>query len=310
MIGRGAQAAARRPRPRRAAGRDEPGRAAGRDRPPLRDGGAPVPSAPRRRGANLDRLECPAPAGRVLAGGDHFLAEYFAREIFPVLTPIALDPAIPSRTCATVAEPGGAIRRPRRQERACATAWCPSERVAAAGGKWPDGRRTYVLLEDVIARHVRPLFPGMPSRAAGRFASPATGTFPSTRRSRGPPGHIEREVRSATAGARCAWRSPRRQTAPPRVPGARAEAGRLDVYRIDVRSTSGSAAAARTHRPEGAATTSRSRRSPTGVGDGERDFFRLIREKDVLLHHPYESSDLVVSFIEPRRRPRRARRSR
>ncbi|MFL5420627.1 MAG: polyphosphate kinase 1, partial [Myxococcales bacterium] len=38
--------------------------------------------------------------------------------------------------------------------------------------------------------------------------------------------------------------------------------------------------------------------NPPAIGDGERDFFRLIREKDVLLQHPYESFDPVVSFIE------------
>jgi polyphosphate kinase len=37
---------------------------------------------------------------------------------------------------------------------------------------------------------------------------------------------------------------------------------------------------------------------PPQIGDGERDLFRLIRERDVLLHHPYESFDPVVSFIE------------
>src|SRR5438552_10667540 len=37
---------------------------------------------------------------------------------------------------------------------------------------------------------------------------------------------------------------------------------------------------------------------PPQIGDGERDLFRLIRERDVLLHHPYESFDLMMSFIE------------
>src|SRR5256886_15499801 len=33
---------------------------------------------------------------------------------------------------------------------------------------------------------------------------------------------------------------------------------------------------------------------PPQIGDGERDLFRLILERDVLLHHPYESFDPVV----------------
>ncbi|HYV66058.1 MAG TPA: polyphosphate kinase 1, partial [Myxococcales bacterium] len=37
---------------------------------------------------------------------------------------------------------------------------------------------------------------------------------------------------------------------------------------------------------------------PPQLGDAERDLFRVIRERDVLLHHPYESFDPVVGLIE------------
>src|SRR5207302_6094934 len=37
---------------------------------------------------------------------------------------------------------------------------------------------------------------------------------------------------------------------------------------------------------------------PPAIGDGERDLFRLIRERDVLLHHPYESLGAVVRCSE------------
>src|SRR5436190_19582250 len=45
---------------------------------------------------NLDRAcVCLLPPAKLSAESDHFLTEYFAREVFPVLTPIALDPGHP-----------------------------------------------------------------------------------------------------------------------------------------------------------------------------------------------------------------------
>jgi len=102
--GGGAQAAAGRHVEGKRAERDEPGRAAGRDRHPLsRDGDAPVPRAPRRMWCRISTgLECACsrPASARWRRTT-FLAEYFAREVFPVLTPSRWIRAIPSRTCAT-----------------------------------------------------------------------------------------------------------------------------------------------------------------------------------------------------------------
>ena len=40
------------------------------------------------------------------------------------------------------------------------------------------------------------------------------------------------------------------------------------------------------------------------------DFFEVLRRQDVLLHHPYESFDQVVEFIEKARKIRKCSRSR
>src|SRR5438270_3125574 len=93
---------------------------------------------------------------------DHFVADYFAREVFPVLTPIALDPGHPfphlrnkSLNLAVrfgPASPGARLRY----------GVVPVPSVLPRLVEIPDHGRCFVLLEDVISRQVARLFPGMP----------------------------------------------------------------------------------------------------------------------------------------------------
>src|SRR5690349_17296129 len=120
---------------------------------------------------NLDRagVRLLSPGG-VPAEADEFLAGYFAREVFPVLTPIALDPGHPfphlrnkSLNLAVrfaAPAPGARLRY----------GVVPVPSVLPRLVEVPNGgRRTYVLLEDVIARHVAQLFPGMPVEGSWAF---------------------------------------------------------------------------------------------------------------------------------------------
>src|SRR5207237_2628553 len=102
--------------------------------------------------------------------GDTFVADYFAREVFPVLTPIALDPGHPfphlrnkSLNLAVRFAPGSPGARLRYGV-------VPVPSVLPRLVDVPDGgRRTYVLLEDVISRYVAQLFPGMPIEGCWAF---------------------------------------------------------------------------------------------------------------------------------------------
>src|SRR6267154_2726510 len=119
----------------------------------------------------LDRAGvCLLPPGKCSLEADHFLAEYFAREVFPVLTPIALDPGHPfphlrnkSLNLAVRFSPGAPGSRLRYGV-------VPVPSVLPRLVEVPDpGRRSYVLLEDVIARHAAQLFPGMPIEGCYAF---------------------------------------------------------------------------------------------------------------------------------------------
>ena len=235
--------------------------------------------------------------------GDHFVADYFAREVFPVLTPIALDPGHPfphlrnkSLNLAVRFQPSAPGARLRYGV-------VPVPSVLPRLVEVPDsgGRRTYLLLEDVIGRYVAQLFPGMPIE--GCWAFRVTRNWDLTideEEAEDLLVTIEREVRRRDRGS--AVRLEIAAHAEPHLSDYLVRAlklGASDVYSLN----------GPLNIPDLLPLLQRIEQkdlhdepftpviSPA-LGDGERDLFRLIREKDVLLHHPYESFDPVVSFIE------------
>ena len=251
---------------------------------------------------NLDRAGvCLLPPGKCSLEADHFLAEYFAREIFPVLTPIALDPGHPfphlrnkSLNLAVRFAPPAPGARLRYGV-------VPVPSVLPRLVEVPDGRRTYVLLEDVIARHVAQLFPGMPIEGCWAFRVTRNWDLSiDEEEAEDLLVTIEREVRRRDRGS--AVRLEIAAQAEQHLSDYLVRAlklGASDVYQIDgplnipdLLPLLGRIDQKELHDEPFTPV------NPPAVGDGERDFFRLIREKDVLLHHPYESFDPVVSFIE------------
>ena len=252
---------------------------------------------------NLDRAcVCMLSPARLSADADRFLVEYFAREVFPVLTPIALDPGHPfphlrnkSLNLAVRFAPGAPGTRFRYGV-------VPVPTVLPRLVEVPDGgRRTYVLLEDIISRHVAQLFPGMPIE--GCWAFRVTRNWDLTideEEAEDLLVTIEREVRRRDRGSavRLEIAAQAEQHLSDYLVGA-LKLGPSDVYRIDgplnipdLLPLLGRIEQKELHDEPFTPV------NPPAIGDGERDFFRLIREKDVLLHHPYESFDPVVSFIE------------
>jgi polyphosphate kinase len=241
-------------------------------------------------------------SGQLTPEADQFVADYFAREVFPVLTPIALDPGHPfphlrnkSLNLAVRFAPPAPGARLRYGV-------VPVPSVLPRLVEVPDaGRRNYVLLEDVIARYVSQLFPGMPVEGCWAFRVTRNWDLSiDEEEAEDLLVTIEREVRRRDRGS--AVRLEIAAAAEQHLSDYLLRAlkiGPADVYRID----------GPLNIPDLLPLLGRIEQKelhdepftplvPPAVGDGERDLFRLIREKDVLLHHPYESYEPVVSFIE------------
>src|SRR5437588_6583710 len=231
-----------------------------------------------------------------------FVNDYFLREVFPVLTPIALDPGHPfphlrnkSLNLAVrfgPSTPGARLRY----------GVVPVPSVLPRLVEVPDhSRKSYMLLEDVIARHAAQLFPGMPVEGCWPFR--VTRNWDLTideEEAEDLLVTIEREVRRRDRGSAVRLEIAAGAEQPMVDYLVRAlNLGPADVYRPDgplnipdLLPLLGRIEQKELHDEPFTPVV------PPQLGDAERDLFRLIRERDVLLHHPYESFDPVVVFIE------------
>jgi len=225
------------------------------------------------------------------------IADFFQREVLPVLTPLALDPAHPFPHLRNKSL-NLAIRFATRPEARLRYGVVPVPSLLPRLVPVPGGA---VLLEDVIARHLAPLFPDMPIEGCWPFRVTRNWDLNIDEEE----GEdllvtIEREVRRRDRGS-----------------AVRLEiAAGAEQQMVDYLVRALKLGAPDVYRPEGPLNIpdllpllGRMEQKelhdepftpvvPPQLGDAERDLFRLIRERDVLLHHPYESFDPVVGLIE------------
>jgi len=221
--------------------------------------------------------------------------------VFPVLTPIALDPGHPfphlrNKTLNLAvrfapAAPGARLRY----------GVVPVPSVLPRLVEIPNHGRCFVLLEDVISRHAAQLFPGMPIDGCWAFRVTRNWDLSiDEEEAEDLLVTIEREVRRRDRGS--AVRLEIAAGAEQQMVDYLVRALKLgapDVYRPDgplnipdLLPLLGRIEQKELHDEPFTPVV------PPQLGDAERDLFRLIRERDVLLHHPYESFDPVVGFIE------------
>ncbi|MDP9002467.1 MAG: polyphosphate kinase 1, partial [Myxococcota bacterium] len=237
------------------------------------------------------------------------LAELDARfhnEVFPILTPIAIDPGHPFPQVRNKSlNLGVMFTREGTLEHGFGVVQVPSmlpRLLPVTGAKTPSGQpvaRAYVLLEDLVARHVSTIFPGV--RVDGLYVFRVTRNFDievDEEEAEDLLQSIQQELRRRERG-----NAVRLEVAGDPPAGSLAKlvkAFKLDLER-DVYSVTGVLNVAdlmSTARYEGRAL----RDEPfmphvvPPVRDTD-DVFAVIRDQDVLLHHPYESFDAVVDLI-------------
>ena len=235
-----------------------------------------------------------------------WLATWFMDRVFPVLTPLAVDPAHPFPFIANLAacmvlklvreEDGGTMRAllplPPQVERFIRL----PESASDAAERKP--RLRFVLLEDVILLFLDRLFPGFLMAEQGLF-----------RLIRDTDVEFEEEAEDLVRSYETALKRRRRGRAirvsvtaatPPDMLDFMAEeldADRSGIFIVEgLLGLSDLTQLVVDDRPD-LLFTPYTPRFPERILDFGGDCFAAIRTKDIVVHHPYESFDVVVQFL-------------
>lgn len=231
---------------------------------------------------------------------------YFQQSVFPALTPLAIDPGHPfphlrnkSLNLAVVLRREGRRRKKEVSETSLAVVQVPSVLSRLVPVPVSNGH-AFLLLEELIALNVGELFPGFTVQQTAAFrltrnwdlnvdeeeSEDLLSTIQAElrRRDRGTAVRLEVD-QAATAALEALLTSALKLSAP-------------DVYRVSgpMQLQDLNALAELDPRPENKVEPL-TPVIPAALRDVE-SLFPVISTKDILLHHPYESFDPVVRFLE------------
>lgn len=230
---------------------------------------------------------------------ESYLEDVFLNAVFPVLSPLAVDPAhpfpfIPNEGFAL------ALHLERLKDKRPLQALLPIPHQIDRFVELPGdtGQRRYLPLEELLLLHVGTLFPGYRTKGHCAFRVLRDSDL-----------EVEDEAEDLVREFEVALKRRRRGEVirlklSSGAPGALRKVimGELHVNEADVIELDGLIGMSdlselvRDDRPD-LLWPSFTPRVPERVQDHDGDMFAAIRQKDMLLHHPYETFDMVVRFL-------------
>ncbi len=239
-------------------------------------------------------------AGELTSDDAGFLDSYFMERVFPVLTPLAVDPAHPFPFIPNMGLVL-ALSLARDDDRGQMSALIPLPAQIERFVRLPDSAGSpirFIMLEELVAMNMGHLFPGFTVQGSGLF-----------RLIRDTDVEFEEEAEDLVRSYETALKRRRRGvvislTLQADMPAELSElvisaveaphdqiyletgiVGLVDVKQLIV-----------DDRPD-LLFTPYAARFPERIRDFAGDCFAAIRAKDILVHHPFESFDVVVQFL-------------
>lgn len=257
-----------------------------------------------------------AAAGVAIVSPDAFTPEqrtfarnHFAVNVFPALTPLAVDPGHPfphlrnrSLNIAVILAKSSGRRRTRvPKEQLLAVVQVPMVLGRLVRLPSEPGKQAFALLGDVISAYVGDLFPGYEVRQTARFrVTRNSDLLVDEEESEDLLSTIQEELRRRELGA--AVRLELSASASPDIEAMLATSLKVeksDIYRVasPLQLQDLTALEKFDARPE-LRVEALVPAVPPALRDPDVSIFDVVKKGDVLLHHPYESFDPVVRFVD------------
>jgi polyphosphate kinase len=237
---------------------------------------------------------------KLTARDQKFLEQHFLTNVFPVLSPLAIDPAHPFPFIPNTGF-SLALELERVTDHRSLKALLPIPQQIARFVRLPgkDGENRFLPLEELLLLHLGMLFPGYTDRGHCLFRVLRDSDL-----------EVEDEAEDLVREFEVALKRRRRGE----VIRLKMSAGAPEALRalimeelhvtesevVEVKGLLGIADLKElvlSSRPD-LLWPPFTPRMPERVQDHEGDLFAAIRQKDILLHHPYETFDLVINFLE------------